>query len=75
MLGMAENDLDQQRTFTDPERSEPLNEEINKLIDLQVIDSEIDSFDQQIDVKEQEIISREQFDLFELFRLINLCSD
>jgi uncharacterized protein len=37
-----------------------LNEEISKLIDLQGIDSEIDSFDQQIKAKEQEVVAREQ---------------
>jgi hypothetical protein len=37
-----------------------LNQEINKLIDLQGIDSELDGFDQEIKAKEQEIVAREK---------------
>lgn len=36
-----------------------MNDEINKLIDLQEIDSEIDGFDKEIDDKRQEVTERE----------------
>lgn len=37
-----------------------MNEEINKLIDLQAIDTEIDGFDQEIFDKEQVVVDRQQ---------------
>lgn len=37
-----------------------MNEEISKLIDLQIIDSEIDGIDGEIDAKQQEVTTREQ---------------
>jgi len=60
MLTMPHNSGTQLRNFTDLKRSGQLNEEISKLIDLQVIDSEIDGFDGEIEAKEQEVIIREQ---------------